>query len=247
MKSESQTNEDSRSQTASSHSVSPWCNSFWKRGFDLVGAGLLLVVLLPLILVLALAVKVTSAGPVFFRQRRPGKNGREFLVVKFRTMVDSRRHPGPVLTRASDPRVTRLGRYMRKWKLDELPQLINVLCGQMSFVGPRPQPTKLWAEPTIQEEAFYVLSVRPGITGQATLNFRNEEEILAPLSEEEVEEVYLKTIMPLKLKMDLDYLRKASFMSDLGVILRTILRICNREQEQANDLLIKKHLPVVDE
>ena len=233
-------------QSPSSHPVSPWCNSFWKRGFDLAGAVLLLVVLLPLIVAIALAVKVTSTGPIFFRQRRPGKNGREFLVVKFRTMVDSTRQAGPVLTRASDPRVTRLGRYMRKWKLDELPQLINVLCGQMSFVGPRPQPTKLWTEPSIQKEAPCVLSVRPGITGQATLNFRNEEEILAPLSGDEVEAVYMKTIMPLKLKMDLDYLRKASFMSDLGVILRTILRICNREQEQANDLLIKKHLPVVD-
>ena len=103
-------------------------------------------------------------------------------------MVVNEESPGPVLTRADDPRVTWIGRRLRKWKLDELPQLLNVFHGDMSFVGPRPQPTKLWKDASIQEQASYVLSVRPGITSQATLNFRNEEELLAPLTSEEVEE-----------------------------------------------------------
>lgn len=131
---------------------------------------------------------------------------------------------------------------MRKWKLDEFPQLFNVIRGEMSFVGPRPQPTKLWRQPSIQDEASMVLSVRPGITSHATVNFRNEEELLAPLSPEEVEDIYMKHVMPLKLKMELQYLCGATFLSDLGVILRTVFRIFNR-QENVNDGLIRQCLP----
>src|SRR5579884_1020608 len=171
--------------------VSPWCNSPWKRGLDLLGAVILLLLLLPLMAIVAFAVKLTSPGPVFFKQRRPGKDGREFLILKFRTMLDCRRHAGPEVTRAEDPRVTWIGRYLRRWKLDELPQLFNVLSGHMSFVGPRPLATWVWQDPTIQSDAECVHSVRPGITSQATLAFRNEEEILAPLSMEELEEVYM--------------------------------------------------------
>ena len=224
-----------------SYIVSPWSNSPWKRRLDVVGAILLLVLLLPLMFVVALAVKLTSPGPVLFRQRRPGRGGREFSILKFRTMLDARRHVGPMLTQAEDPRVTWFGRYLRKWKLDELPQLFNVLRGHMSFVGPRPQPTRLWHDPTIQDEVACILSVRPGITSQATLNFRNEEELLAPLSTDELEEVYMTTIMPLKLKMDLEYLQNASFGSDLSLIFKTVFRVCN-PHEQANDLMIKQHL-----
>jgi len=160
-------------------------------------------------------------------------------------MVVNEESPGPVLTRADDPRVTWIGRHLRKWKLDELPQLLNVLRGDMSFVGPRPQPTKLWKDPSIQEQASYVLSVRPGITSHATLNFRNEEELLAPLTSEEVEDVYLKTIMPVKLKMELKYLRRASFRSDMDIIFETMLLIV-RPREDENELL-KQTLPSVEE
>jgi len=160
-------------------------------------------------------------------------------------MVVNEESPGPVLTRADDPRVTWTGRHLRKWKLDELPQLLNVLRGDMSFVGPRPQPTKLWKDPSIQEQASYVLSVRPGITSHATLNFRNEEELLAPLTSEEVEDVYLKTIMPVKLEMELEYLRRASFRSDMDIIFETMLLIV-RPREDGNELL-KQTLPSVEE
>jgi lipopolysaccharide/colanic/teichoic acid biosynthesis glycosyltransferase len=229
----------------SSYKVSPWCNSAAKRAFDLLGAIFLLLLFLPLMLVVALAVRLTSRGPVLFRQRRPGKDGREFSILKFRTMLDSRQHHGPMLTRAADPRVTWLGRHMRRWKLDELPQLWNVVAGDMSFVGPRPQPTRLWQQLVIQEAASCVLSVRPGITSQATLNFRNEEELLAPLSSEEVEDVYMRAIMPLKLKMETDYLQSAGFISDLRIIFKTTLRVFKRTED--NDLLIKEYMPAMDQ
>jgi lipopolysaccharide/colanic/teichoic acid biosynthesis glycosyltransferase len=190
--------------------------------------------------VVALGVKLTSGGPVFFRQRRPGKNGSEFSIVKFRTMVDSKHISGPVLTRACDPRVTSFGRHLRRWKIDELPQLFNVLAGDMSFVGPRPQPTKLWQQPSIQKQAVCVLSVRPGLTSQATLNFRNEEELLAPLSAEETEAVYMKHVMPLKLAMEIEYLRTATFLADFHLILKTALRIFHYQKD---DLPIKASLP----
>ena len=227
------------------YSINSWCNSIWKRVFDTTLAGILLCVMSPLLIVLALAVKITSKGDILFRQRRPGRAGREFYIMKFRTMVVNEESPGPVLTRADDPRVTWIGRRLRKWKLDELPQLLNVLRGDMSFVGPRPQPTKLWKDPSIQEQASYVLSVRPGITSHATLNFRNEEELLAPLTSEEVEDVYLKTIMPVKLEMELEYLRRASFRSDMDIIFETMLLIV-RPREDENELL-KQTLPSVEE
>jgi len=226
--------------------VSPWCNSTWKRVCDILGSVLLLISFLPVMIFIALAVKLSSQGPILYRQRRPGVNGREFSILKFRTMKDGRRHAGPVLTQAEDPRVTWFGRHIRKWKLDELPQLFNVLRGDMSFVGPRPQPTRLWKEPSIQDQAVIVLSVRPGITSQATLNFRNEEELLAPLSSEELEEVYIRSIMPVKLRIDLEYLRNANFGSDLSLILRTSFRIFNRQQEK-NYLFLKVHAPARDQ
>jgi len=194
-----------------------------------------------LILIVALAVKLTSAGPVLFKQKRPGKNGREFSILKFRTMIADAQQAGPVLTRAHDPRITSFGRYIRKWKLDELPQLFNVLRGDMSFVGPRPQPTRLWSEPSIREDVGLVLSVRPGITSHTTLVFRNEEDVLAPLSPDEVEEVYQRTLMPLKLKLEIQYLCKASFWGDLWIILRTIGRVFNRHEER--DGVLKEYLP----
>lgn len=231
---------------SNSHYVKSWCNSRGKRSIDVCVAILFLVMLFPLMAVVAIIVKLTSRGPVFFRQPRPGRNRREFAILKFRTMLDGRHQAGPVLTKAEDPRVTWFGRHLRKWKLDELPQLFNVLRGDMSFVGPRPQPTKLWAEPSIQKESLYVLSVRPGITSYATLNFRNEEELLAPLASDELEDVYLRTIMPLKLRMELEYLGRASLRQDLGIMLSTALRIFHR-RAQENDALVRRHLPVTEQ
>jgi lipopolysaccharide/colanic/teichoic acid biosynthesis glycosyltransferase len=238
--------EQSGFQSVCLYAASPWCNSLWKRGCDILGASLLLFFLLPLLAVVALAVKLTSRGPVLYRQRRPGKFGCEFSILKFRTMRDSRRQTGPAITRPYDPRVTLFGRFMRKWKLDELPQLFNVLRGDMSFVGPRPLPTSHWQQPVVQENASSIQSVRPGITSQATLKFRNEEEMLASYSVEEVEEVYMKAFMPLKLNIELEYLRNASFTSDMGVVFKTMLRIFDRK-EGNNEILIRADVPVLEQ
>jgi len=230
-------------QSSSSYLVSPWCHSGLKRVFDIFGAILLLVLLSPVMIAVAVLVKLTSRGTVLFLQRRPGKNGREFTILKFRTMIDGRRHEGSAVTRPFDPRVTWFGRFMRRWKLDELPQLFNVIRGEMSFVGPRPLPTQHWEQPFMQEEATCVLSVRPGITSQATVKFRNEEELLAPFSSEQVEEVYMRAIMPVKMKMNLEYLQGANFISDLRIVLKTISRVFN-PQEGKNDFIIKELLPI---
>src|SRR5262249_39541198 len=137
---------------------------------------------------------------------------------------------GPALTWTADPRVTAVGRFLRKWKLDELPQLFNVLRGDMSFVGPRPLPPALWSGHLLKEEAECVLSVRPGITGHAAINFRNEEELFVPLSSlppAQAEEEYVRHIMPVKLAMEAEYLRKASFSGDCRIIFATLVRVLN--------------------
>src|SRR3984893_1223405 len=241
MKTDGRLKELSLFQSACLYAASPWCSSSWKRGCDILGAILLLIVCLPIMLIVALGVKLTSRGPVFFRQRRPGKNRHEFSIQKFRPMRDSRHHAGSAITRGYDPRVTLFGRFMRKWKLDELPQLFNVLRGDMSLVGPRPLPTSHWRQPFPQEEASCVLSVRPGITSQATLRFRNEEELLAPFSVEEVEEVYMRAFMPVKLRIEFEYLQGASFTSDLSIVFKTAFRIFDR-QEEGTDFEIKEYV-----
>src|SRR5262249_52710775 len=137
---------------------------------------------------------------------------------------------GPALTWTADRRVTGVGRFLRKWKLDELPQLFNVLRGDMSFVGPRPLPPALWNGHFMKEEAEFVLSVRPGITGHAAISFRNEEELFVPLSSlppVQAEEEYVRYIMPIKLALELEYLRKASFAGDCRIVFVTVLRVAN--------------------
>jgi lipopolysaccharide/colanic/teichoic acid biosynthesis glycosyltransferase len=218
----------------STSAPSAWCTSATKRCCDLVAASSLLAFLFLPMIIIAIGVKLTSRGPVFFRQRRPGKNGREFSILKFRTMIDKREDQGPAVTRAADPRITRFGGFIRKWKLDEFPQLFNVLRGEMSLVGPRPHPTRLWREPGIPEDTKCVLRLRPGITSEVTVNFRNEEELLRRFSAEEVEEVYVKTIMPLKLQMEIDYSQRATFASDALIILKTAWRLFNRKEPRSN-------------
>jgi lipopolysaccharide/colanic/teichoic acid biosynthesis glycosyltransferase len=197
---------------------------------DICGAALLLILLLPLMVLIAIGVKLTSSGPVLFRQKRPGRNGLEFVIVKFRTMVVSKHQSGPALTWTADPRVTKFGGFLRKWKLDEFPQLFNVLRGDMSFVGPRPLPPALWNGRDIQQRAACVLSVRPGITGRSALDFRSEEHLFVPLASlpaAEAEAVYVRHIMPLKLKVELEYLRSASLAGDCRIAFRTVFRVFN--------------------
>jgi len=200
---------------------SAWCSSTAKRIFDFVCAAILLVLVSPIMFLAAVAVKASSPGPVLFRQRRCGKDGNSFEVFKFRSM--SQTASGPGLTRAGDARVTRVGRILRKWKLDELPQLVNVLRGEMSLVGPRPDLAQYFDHST--RDVRQVLALRPGVTGWASIHFRNEEELLAQAGPEQLHQFYVRQVLPLKARLDLDYAERASFLSDFGVLLRTVTAV----------------------
>jgi lipopolysaccharide/colanic/teichoic acid biosynthesis glycosyltransferase len=188
------------------------------RGFDLIASGIGLLMLSPVFLIIGLAVKITSAGPVFHRAERVGQDGHLFKLYKFRSMVLDADRRGPGITAKDDPRVTRVGRFLRRTKLDELPQLINILQGEMSLVGPRPEDPRYVALYTPQQRQ--VLVVRPGITSPASLHYREEETLL---SGEDWETTYVKEILPHKLAIDLAYLRRRTFWTDLILILKTVL------------------------
>lgn len=192
-----------------------------KRAFDLVAAGCGLIVLSPLFLAVAVAVKLDSRGPVFFRQQRVGLNFRPFEMYKFRTMVVDAPKLGGQLTVTGDPRVTRSGRWLRKLKIDELPQLINVVLGDMSLVGPRPEVARYVDQ--MRDDYREVLSVRPGITDLASVKYRDESAILA--AAEDPERAYIEQILPDKLAISREYIRDVSLWLDLKIILQTLVRI----------------------
>lgn len=188
-----------------------------KRLFDFAMAALGLVLLSPLYAVLATFVKLSSRGPVLYWQKRVGRGGKIFRIAKFRTMYKDADQRGLSITSAGDPRVTSFGRILRRFKLDELPQLWNVLNGDMSLVGPRPEvPCYVVAYSSAQEQ---VLSVRPGITDLASILYRHEEILLG--SKTDPEKYYRDTLLPHKLEINLQYLNRVSFLYDLSLVLRT--------------------------
>lgn len=188
-----------------------------RRAFDVVVALGGLVLLAPLLICAAIAVKLTSRGPVLFHARRVGHRGREFSMLKFRSM---RVTPlGPALTSAGDRRITTVGRWLRRTKLDEVPQLINVLRGEMNLVGPRPEDPQFVV--LYNERQRRVLEIRPGITSAASVLYRNEERLLQG---PDFERVYVETILPEKLRLDLEYESTRSFWTDLRILVRTITR-----------------------
>ena len=191
-----------------------------KRLFDISTSAMGLVLLLPLLLLIALAIKMESRGPVFFRQVRVGRYGETFRIHKFRTMVaDAERPTDRPIIQTQDEHVTRLGHFLRRHKLDELPQLIDIVRGKMSLVGPRPQvPAQMELyHPTFRER---LLAVRPGITGLATLEFKHEHKILRQY--EDAERAYVEKIMPAKLAYNIEYLSQQSFWGDIKIILATL-------------------------
>ena len=195
-------------------------NRFMKRLFDLIVSGIGLLITFPIILIAALLVRINYRESGFFTQSRIGKNGKEFKIIKIKTMSSNVKFDTTVTTK-NDPRITKLGRIYRKAKIDELPQLINVFKGEMSFVGPRPDVKEIIY--TIPEEVRDVfLSIRPGITGPATIKYRNEEEILA--SVEEPEMYNDEVIFPDKVEINLDYIRNYNFLKDIGYILKTVFK-----------------------
>jgi lipopolysaccharide/colanic/teichoic acid biosynthesis glycosyltransferase len=196
-----------------------------KRLFDLCGATLALLLLAPLMLAIALVVKLDSAGPVFYRQQRVGRFGKLFRIHKFRSMVHDAPQRGLPLTVGADARITRAGRWLRRTRLDELPQLIDVLLGDMSLVGPRPEVPQYVAHypAHLRERA---LSVRPGITDPASLMFLDESELLARAADPQRE--YIEVILPRKLQCAADYAQRANLCSDLGVLARTLRLLVRR-------------------
>ena len=198
-----------------------------KRGFDLLLAAAGLLLLSPLFLLVALCIRLDSPGPVFFRQERVGRGGRLFRIHKFRTMVADAPARGPGLTIGADPRVTRVGRWLRRTKIDELAQLLDVLAGQMSLVGPRPELPRYVAlyPPLLRDQ---LLGVRPGITDPASLKFADESSLLAAAADPERE--YTQVLLPAKLQASADYLRGASLASDLAVLARTAALVFGRRR-----------------
>ena len=188
-----------------------------KRLFDIVASGLGLIVLSPLFLVLAIWIKMDSKGPLFYRQVRVGFKNKDFRIFKFRSMRVGADKGSLVTIGGHDPRVTRSGYFIRKFKFDELPQLINVFLGDMSLVGPRPEVrhyVDYWTP-----EQMHVLDVRPGITDPASIKFRNENELMEQA--EDPEKYYIEVIMQEKIKLYLEYVEKHSFLYDIGLIFKT--------------------------
>lgn len=183
-----------------------------------------LIVASPVLLAAAVAIKLDSPGSVIFRQTRVGKDGKPFAILKLRTMVTKAESLGGQLTVGTDPRVTKVGHFLRKWKLDELPQLINVLKGDMSLVGPRPEVPRYVELYT--EEQRRVLTVRPGITDPASIKFRNESELMAGQSDPET--YYREVLMPEKLAINLSYLERRTLGADMKVLLDTVLAVLGK-------------------
>jgi lipopolysaccharide/colanic/teichoic acid biosynthesis glycosyltransferase len=202
---------------------SRWSLSTAKRCLDFTAAAMALLFSWPLLILAAALVRLESPGPVIFRQQRVGRGGKLFTLLKFRTMLVASGQEGPSLTRSGDPRITKFGRFLRKYKLDELPQLINVLKGEMSLIGPRPKVPHL----EVMEMPF-----RPGLTGAATLAFRCEEEMLQDIPAHELESYYCRAIQPLKAKLDREYMRQATLASDLSLLYQTAAACISRRPNQ---------------
>ncbi|WP_297518484.1 sugar transferase [uncultured Clostridium sp.] len=192
-----------------------------KRIFDIVMAIFGLLVLSPIFLVISLAIKIDSKGPVFFKQIRVGLEGKEFKIFKFRTMVTDAEKKGMQITVGKDSRITKVGAFIRKCKIDEIPQLINVLVGEMSFVGPRPEVPKYVA--MYSESDREILKVRPGITDLASIEYRDENEVLG--KSKNPEKTYIEEVMPAKIVLNQEYISKCSVGYDIFLILKTI-KIC---------------------
>lgn len=192
-----------------------------KRVFDILVSATALLVLLPLLLLLGLAVALTSPGGAFFRQVRVGKDGRTFQLLKFRSMRPGSEAQGQITVGGRDPRITGMGHFLRRSKLDELPQLINVLLGDMSIVGPRPEVPKYVALYTPEQRR--VLTVRSGITSMASIAYINENEVLGRSIDPE--RTYIEEVMPAKLALDLRYVHEQNLVLDLRILFRTLGRM----------------------
>jgi lipopolysaccharide/colanic/teichoic acid biosynthesis glycosyltransferase len=193
----------------------------FKRAFDFITAAMGLVLISPVLILAAALIKCETAGPVIFRQERVGRRFRHFFIYKFRTMIQNAPRQGGPITFGDDPRITRVGRVLRKTKIDELPQLFNVLKGDMSLVGPRPEVPRY--VDMFREDYAVILQVRPGITDLASIKYRDEAAILGRA--ENPEEEYVKRVLPEKIRYAKEYVDKASLLLDFRIILQTMARL----------------------
>ena len=192
-----------------------------KRGFDIIASAVGLILLAPVFGIAALAIRLTSGSPVVFRQERMGRGFRPFTIYKFRTMVVDAPLKGGSITSDRDSRITPIGAIIRKFKVDELPQLVNVLKGDMSLVGPRPEMAEFVRQ--FEQDYRVILRIRPGITDLASLKYHNESEVLAKF--ENPSEAYVRWILPDKLSLSKEYVNRSSFLFDIELILRTLLKL----------------------
>lgn len=192
-----------------------------KRLFDIIFSVFGLILLLPILIIISIWIKIDSKGPVFFRQKRVGQFNSDFRIFKFRTMRLNSDKLGLLTVGDRDPRVTRIGYYLRKYKLDEFPQLINVLIGNMSFVGPRPEVRKYVNH--YSEDDMQILNLKPGITDYASIEYRDEVELLKKA--EDPERTYIEEIMPEKIKLNKMYIKNYSIFTDIKIIIKTFLAI----------------------
>jgi len=193
-----------------------------KRIFDVIISLIGLILLLPLFFIIALLIKLDSEGPVFYRGERVGRFGKKFRIFKFRTMVKNAEKLGGPSTSADDPRLTKFGKFLKKYQLDELPQLINVIKGEMSLVGPRPE-VKMYVDMMSNEKRKTILSIKPGMTDLASLWNFHESDVLK--GSPDPEKTYQEEIRPKKIQLQLEYVKNRSFWLDLKIILKTILKI----------------------
>lgn len=200
----------------------------FKRVFDVTVASILLLLLLPVILVIAVAIKVNSKGPVFFRQVRITQYGKEFRIFKFRTMVVDAEKIGTQVTVGNDPRITKVGHMIRKTRLDEIPQLLNVLKGEMSFVGTRPEVPKYVNQ--YQPEMRATLLMPAGITSKASIEFKDEEKILNGI--DDVDKVYVEEVLPLKMIYNMAYIKKFRAWGDIKLMIQTALAVIKKDTNE---------------
>lgn len=195
-----------------------------KRLFDILMSLILLIILFPILLIISIVIKIDSKGPIFYRQIRITKYGKEFKIYKFRTMVVDADKKGSLVTLNDDQRITKVGKKIRKIRLDELPQLFNILLGDMSFVGTRPEVKKY--VDFYNEEMLATLLLPAGVTSKASIEYKDEDEIISKYSKKEnIDDIYLKRILPEKMKYNLEYLKNFSILLDLKLCINTVLKV----------------------
>ncbi len=199
---------------------------FWKRVFDLIVSSLMLIILFPLFIILAVAIKIDSRGPVFFRQVRITQFGKEFKIFKFRTMVNNADKLGSQVTVDKDMRITKVGKFIRKCRLDEVSQLIDVWRGRMTFVGVRPEVPKYVER--YSDEMLATLLLPAGVTSEASIKFKNEAELMKDAKN--VDEVYVEVVLPQKMEFNLQSLKKYGFWRDIGTMFKTVFAVFGKNK-----------------